>query len=325
VNQSHIAKIWLISLFIIGTIALSLYATSSSASAQADQAAEQANNNSGSEQSAEAMTTYKPAYPTARADSMNSLTFETDKHLYKPGEHVSIEGSILTSVLADLGDVSFVVLEVTDNKGHIVAEDESDFDSDGMFEMAFTLPEDSELGAHTVKATVEADAELLGTLDASIQAQLSKSVKFAVVSPVAFAVKAEDKDFEVNVASNSSEVRDFAFEQAEKKIEFTVEGETGTRGVAQVTLPRELLAGEMTVSIDGRVIAEDSNDVIVTSDTATEMTLEINYPHSEHTIEIVGTSVVPEFPISMLVMVGALGSVVAAVTIASRSKFAHRI
>jgi MG2 domain-containing protein len=271
------------------------------------------------------MTTYKPAYPTARADSMNSLTFETDKHLYKPGEHVSIEGSILTSVLADLGDVSFVVLEVTDNKGHIVAEDESDFDSDGMFEMAFTLPEDSELGAHTVKATVEADAELLGTLDASIQAQLSKSIKFAVVSPVAFAVKAEDKDFEVNVASNSSEVRDFAFEQAEKKIEFTVEGETGTRGVAQVTLPRELLAGEMTVSIDGRVIAEDSNDVIVTSDTATEMTLEINYPHSEHTIEIVGTSVVPEFPISMLVMVGALGSVVAAVTIASRSKFAHRI
>ncbi|HEV8386193.1 MAG TPA: hypothetical protein VGQ03_01085, partial [Nitrososphaera sp.] len=133
------------------------------------------------------------------------------------------------------------------------------------------------------------------------------------------------KDFEVNVASNSSEVRDFAFEQAEKKIEFTVEGETGTRGVAQVTLPKELLAGEMTVSIDGRVIAEDSNDVIVTSDTATEMTLEINYPHSEHTIEIVGTSVVPEFPILMLVMVGALGSVVAAITIASRSKFAHRI
>src|SRR6185503_8378311 len=134
-NQSHITRIWLLSLFIVGTIALSLYVTSSSASAQADQAEDQANNNSGSEQSAEAKTAYKPAYPTARADSMNSLTVETDKHLYKPGENVSIEGSILTSVLADLGDVNFVVLEVTDNNGRIIAENESDFDSDGMFEM----------------------------------------------------------------------------------------------------------------------------------------------------------------------------------------------
>jgi hypothetical protein len=49
-------------------------------------------------------------------------------------------------------------------------------------------------------------------------------------------------------------------------------------------------------------IAENSNDVIATSYTATEMTLEINYSHSEHTIEISGTSAVPEFPISVIVM-----------------------
>jgi MG2 domain-containing protein len=324
-DRSSITKVWLLSLLLVGTIGFSVYATGSSASAQADQAADQANNNTGSEQSGEAKATYKPTYPTIRADSRNSLTVQTDKHLYKPGEVVTVEGSVLTSVLGDLGDIDLISIKVTDNNGVVIEEDEADIESDGMFDMTFTIPEGGRLGAYTVNATIEAEAELLATLDANIQAQLSKSVKFAVVSPVAFAVKAEDKDFEVNVASNSSEVRDFAFEQAEKKIEFTVEGETGTRGVAQVTLPKELLAGEMTVSIDGRVIAEDSNDVIVTSDTATEMTLEINYPHSEHTIEIVGTSVVPEFPISMLVMVGALGSVIAAITIASRSKFAHRI
>jgi len=324
-NHPQMAKVWLITSIVLGTLVFSVYVTSTSALAQADQAAGQAGDNAGSEKSDEAKTMYKPAYPTVKADSRNSLTLHTDKHLYKPGEDVTVEGSIQTSVLADLGDIELVTIKVTDNNGAVIEEDEADVDSDGMFEMTFTIPENGRQGAYTVNASIQAEADLLDTLDASVSAQLSKSIKFAVVSPVAFAVKAEDKDFEVDIASNSTEVRDFAFEQGEKKVSFTVEGETGTRGVAQVTLPKELLAGQMTVSIDGRMVAEDSNDVIVTSDTATEMTLEINYPHSEHTIEIVGTSVVPEFPATMLVMLGALGSVIAAITVAGKGRLSNRL
>lgn len=321
-NPARTANVWLISLMVLGTMALPVY-MSSTASAQADQAQEQAGTVSGSEKSEEARTAYKTTYPTVRADSKNSLIVQTDKHLYKPGEDVTVQGEIMSSVLADLGDIGVISIQVTDNKGTMVSDAEAEIDSDGMFDTSFTLPEDAELGAYTVNATIETEADVLDTLDASISAQLSKSVKFAVVSPFAFAVKAEGKDFEVGVASNSSSVRAFAFEQSDKKVSFTVEGETGTRGVAEVTLPKELLAGQLTVSIDGRAVAEESNDVIVTSDTATEMTLEINYPHSEHTIEIVGTSVVPEFPVSLLVMVGALGSVIAIITLAHRSRLAH--
>jgi hypothetical protein len=320
-NRTRVAEVWLIVLTLFGTIAFTLYTTSSTASAQS----EQAKNSTGSEKSDEAKTAYKPAYPTIRADSRNSLTIQTDKHLYKPGEDVNIEGSIMTSLLADLGDLDVISIKVTDNNGVVIEDDEADVDSDGIFEVTFTIPENGRLGAYTVNATIEAEADLLDAIDTGVSAQLSKSIKFAVVSPVAFAVKAEDKDFEVNVASNSSEVRDFAFEQGEKKISFTVEGETGTRGVAQVTLPKDLLAGQMTVTIDGRMVAEDSNDVIVTSDSATEMTLEINYPHSEHTIEIIGTTVVPEFPMSILVMVGAIGSVIAVATLGGRSRYNQRI
>lgn len=323
-NHHSMAKVWLITSMVLGTLVFSIYATSTSALAQADQAADQAGNNTGSGKAEDAKTMYKPAYPTAKADSRNTLTLHTDKHLYKPGEDVTVEGSILTTVLADLGDIDIVSIKVTDNNGTVIEQDDADIDSDGMFDLTMSIPEGGKLGAYTVNASLEAEADLLDTLDASVSAQLSKSIKFVVVSPVAFAVKAEDKDFEVNVASNSSEVRDFAFEQGEKKVSFKVEGETGTRGVAQVTLPKDLLAGQMTVSIDGRMVAEDSNDVIVTSETATEMTLEINYPHSEHTIDIVGTSVVPEFPVSMLVMVGAIGSVVAAVTLAGRGRFSQK-
>lgn len=316
-------RVWLIALTMLGTLGLSVYVASSTAVAQPGQAADQAKNNSGTEKSEEAKTTYKPTYPTARADSRTSLEVHTDKHLYKPGEDVKIEGSILPSVLTSLGDISLISIKVTDNKGVVIADDDAQADSDGMFDTTITIPEDGDLGAYTVNASINAQADLLDTLDANISAQLSKSIKFAVVSPVAFAVKAENKDFEVSVASNSSSVRDFAFEQAQKKVSFTVEGVSGTMGVAQVTLPKELLAGNMTVSIDGRTVAEDSNDVIVTSDTATEMTLEINYHHSQHMIEIIGTSVVPEFPVAMLVMVGALAAAVAAITIAGRTKFIH--
>jgi hypothetical protein len=211
-------------------------------------------------------------------------------------------------LLTQLGrSADTVSVQVTDNNGTVVADKDAEIGTDGQYSMTFTLPKDAKLGAYTMNATINVEAGLLDTLEASVSAKLGTTAKFVVISPVAFAVKAEGKQFEVDVASNSSSVREFTFKQAEKKVSFKVEGESGTRGVAQVTLPKDLIAGQMVVSIDGRAIAEGSNDVIVTSDTATEMTLEINYHHSEHTIEIAGTSVVPEFPVSMLVMAGALG------------------
>ncbi len=322
-NHRVMLKTCAITLVFVGMMCMAVYGTSKAAMAQASQASGQANN-TGTQRSEEAKTTYKPEYPGVQSDSRNTLTIQTDKHLYKPGEVVTVKGSILASVLADLGSLDVVKIKVTDNNGTTVSGDDAALDSAGLFETSFTLPDEAKLGAYTVNATIEADANVLDTLDANISAHLSKSIKFAVVNPVAFAVKAENKDFQVKIASNSSSVRGVAFDQAEKKVSFKVEGETGTRGVAQVTLPKELLAGNMTVTIDGRAIAEDSNDVIVTSDTSTEMTLEINYHHSEHTIEIIGTSVVPEFPIAGLVMVAALGSVVAIVTFAGKHKFLSR-
>jgi uncharacterized protein YdeI (BOF family) len=294
---------------LFGLLALSLFSAAivSSISALSGTAFAQGQSD---EKADQAKTMYKPEYPQAKADSRNSFTVQTNKHLYKPGEEVSVEGSIWSSLLTQLGDsADMVTIQVTDNKGTGVADEEAEINDNGEYSASFTLPEDADLGAYTMDAKINVDAGVLDTLQASITAKIETSAKFEVVSPVAFAVKAEGREFDVNVASNSSSVTDFAFAQAEKKVSFKVEGETGTKGVAQVTLPKELLAGQLMVSIDGRAVAEDSNDVIVTSDTATEMTLEINYPHSEHTIEITGTSVVPEFPVSILVMAISLGSI----------------
>lgn len=300
--------------------------TNSSANAGESQQQQGQSGSAGAATSAQAKTMYKPEYPKATADARTSMVLQTDQRLYKPGEQVTIEGSIWSNLLTQLGEeVDVITIEVADNRGTVVANEEVQIENTGEYSMTFTLPNDARLGAYTINTNIDVDANVLATLDASLMAKIKASSRFVVVSPMAFAVNAEGKQFDVSVASNSSRVDDFAFAQAEKKVSFVVEGETGTRGVAQVTLPKELLSGQLIVAIDGRVIAEDSNDVIVTSDTNSEMTLEINYPHSEHTIEITGTNVVPEFPVSMLVMAGAIGSIVAVLAIKSKGVRFNRL
>jgi hypothetical protein len=262
---------------------------------------------------------YKPSYPRENADERRPFTIHTEKHLYKPGEEVNIEGSIWSSLIDDIGsDVTVVTLNVTDNKGNMtVSEDEIEVGADGAFSGAFTLPDDAELGSYSMNAVITLDTSVLDSLSANIKSKLETSARFEVVSSNAFAVNAEGENFEVDIASNST-VKNFEFMQQDKKVSFLVDGETGTRGVTQITIPKALLSGEMMVSIDGNVIPPESSDVVAIADTEEGLTLEINYHHSEHIIEVSGTNVVPEFPLAMIVMAVAISSVVVAFSMMRR-------
>lgn len=117
-------------------------------------------------------------------------------------------------------------------------------------------------------------------------------------------------------------VSDFASDKDAKKISFKIEGDAGTDGVTQIAIPKPLLNGQMTVLIDGQAVKPDSNAVIVSSDTDAQMTLKINYHHSERKVEVTGTNVVLEFPVSMTVMAAVVGAAVAA-TIAASKRLVH--
>jgi len=265
---------------------------------------------------------YKWSYPKEPADEKRSFTVHAEKHLYKPGEEVKLEGSIWLSLIDQIGgNVSNVKLNVTDNKGNVtVDQKEVQVNDDGEFSANFTLPQNAELGSYSVDAIIDVKANILDTLKADVKSKLETSARFEVVSPNAFAVKSNDgKNFNVDIASNST-VRDVEFKQQEKKISFHVEGQTGTKGVADVTIPKELLSGQITVSIDGKVIPPESSDVVTIAETESGMTLEINYHHSEHTIEVSGTNVIPEFPLSIIIMAAATSSVIAAATIMARKR-----
>lgn len=123
--------------------------------------------------------------------------------------------------------------------------------------------------------------------------------KFVKFTSSEYPVRLDGNEFTMYIVSNST-VTDFFYSKEENMISFKVEGETGTRGVTRVTLPKELLGEDIIVSIDGRDIAKDSPDVIVTSDSRNEIAVEINYLHSEHSIRMRGKYSAPQPPDSVL-------------------------
>ncbi len=270
--------------------------------------------------SAQSQISYKTSYPKVNADSNNSVTVQSEHHLYKPGDTVKITGSV-SGEMRDKTKSDTVTVKLADSKGSIVTNQQAKVDSKGEYSASLKLPASAQSGEYSAGTKLEVEASVLGLLDAQVMAKLESSTAFVVASSSSTSVKADGgEEFKIDIASNST-VSNVQFKQSEKMVTFKAEGETGTRGVTQVTVPKAMLSGEMVVMIDGKAVASDSNDVIVTSDTSTEMTYEINYHHSEHDVSVTGTNVVPEFPLATLVMAGAVGSIVAVLAIARKKGF----
>ena len=98
--------------------------------------------------------------------------------------------------------------------------------------------------------------------------------------------------YNVNIISNST-VSDFSFNPEEGAlIRFNVEDETGTTGFCRVTIPKDLLDAE-----DDWIVLVDGASVTPTVNEDTNNTyLYFTYQHSTKTVEIIGTTAIPEFP-----------------------------
>ncbi|HEX5457903.1 MAG TPA: MG2 domain-containing protein [Candidatus Nitrosotalea sp.] len=252
---------------------------------------------------------YNDKYDKMSASSDDEFIVQSERHLYKPGDSVTIEGSLWSSLISSLGNVSTVSIQVADNGGNMVYSGNGTIDANGDYSAAFVLPSDAKNGAYTVNVNADVSADVLDALSLKAKSDLSSSTKIVVVNPNAIKVRAEGKDFDVEVASNSTTVNNINFDEQNKKLSFTVQGDTGTKGVTQITIPKSLLNGDLTVMIDGHAMAQ--TDVVKTVDTDTETTLELNYHHSTHQIDIVGTNAIPEFStVASLVLVVSVMSVI---------------
>jgi len=103
----------------------------------------------------------------------------------------------------------------------------------------------------------------------------------------------EQNVYIIKICSNSN-VSEFDFNQALKKIRFNANGTSGTTGLCNVTFPSELMWGDFSI-YKGDTLLIENVDYIGTYN-GTHYLFSIMYEHSTHTIEIIATEVVPEFP-----------------------------
>lgn len=232
----------------------------------------------------------KPNYPMPDVSAKNTLSLQTNQHLYKPGDRVKIQGSLWTELLATLGDSNFVTVTVMDKQKNVIHEGQTQISAKGDYSTEFKFPANSQKGAYTISSTIELNAEALDLLDVKTQTKIKSSTKIVVVPQAVFKIDVKDHgQFDVRVASNST-VKEVKFSGEQKKVSVIVEGKSGTKGVSQVEIPKGLVSGKMAVMIDGKIAADDQ--VIVTQNTETKTALEINYNHSVRTIDIAGTNTV---------------------------------
>jgi len=251
------------------------------------------------------------SYAKLNPDSNNYVTAQTGYEIYKPTDSVKISGSIWTGLVNLVGGAylatvpvssvdgnsvtELVLVKLKDPNGNIVYTKETQVDNNGNYVVPVSLPENA-TGKYSVESSLETKAGLVSTLDASTAAKLDSSTSFLVMTPDEFSVATRDGNFNVGISSNST-VSDFSFDSQSKTISFNVQGETGTRGVSDIVVPKSLLGGQIRVMVDGTMEPYNSAGVVVVSDTPSETALEINYHHSMHTIQLIGTSAA-EMPVS---------------------------
>lgn len=134
-------------------------------------------------------------------------------------------------------------------------------------------------------------------------------------SGIVESVNVEGNNIDIKISS-SSKITDFEFDAENKAITFKVEGENNSVGITDIYLG-DVLQGPYTVTINDKVayyqtiIDENGKEGI-----------RIIYTHSIKDIKIIGTQVVPEFPLSILPMLALITGVA---IFMARIKSVHKI
>ena len=263
-----------------------------------------------------AQAEYATSYELALPDVTKPLTVQIEHHMYNPGDDVKVRGSVWTELVEKVDALNIVKIEAKDGQGNVKAREDATVESDGNYTTSFALLDGAQEGTYIVEARIELEADALGIVNAITSAALQTSIEFAVAEPDGHKVIVENQEFTVVISSNSG-ISELSLNQQDKRVAFFVEGNDGTTGVTEITIPTALLSGEMTVLIDQSVAAEDA--VLLKSNTEVETTFEINYKHSIHRVEVAGTNVVPEFPVTWLIMAVTIGSIIGVTALRRRA------
>lgn len=121
-------------------------------------------------------------------------------------------------------------------------------------------------------------------------------------------ISADGKEFQVKfIIKEIGGCSSLSFIEEEKKI--SIKSWVPAKAIISLTIPKELLSGEFTVLLDGNRTNYALEETEGYSIVNTEFDVTAN-PNPRHSIDIVGTQAIPEFPIvTLLLVVGILAIV----------------
>jgi len=131
----------------------------------------------------------------------------------------------------------------------------------------------------------------------------------------------DSKDYPVTVDSDSA-ILGFEFNQTERNLSLNVTGKTGTSGSCDVVVPDSLLWGTFSLSMDGYALVE--GDDYSQTYNGIHYTFHISYIHSTHTIEIVGSDAISEFPAFLIIPLFMTVTLLAVIVYRRRTFFKHQ-
>jgi len=102
-------------------------------------------------------------------------------------------------------------------------------------------------------------------------------------------IVAEGTDFHIVTKSNST-ISSCQFSKDDKQLSFDVAGTISSYGFFNVTIPNELLGGPFSVTADKQTVSD-----VLSSGNSTHTWLNFVYPQTTSSIEITGSTVIPEF------------------------------
>jgi hypothetical protein len=126
-------------------------------------------------------------------------------------------------------------------------------------------------------------------------------------------IVADGQVFQITTESNST-LSNLQFTKENKKILINVTDTAGTTGFCNVTIPKQLLAGIFSVTVDGQLTSQ-----VTSYDNGTHMWLYLTYPQNAKTIEIAGSTTIPEFP-SLIFLSLFMSCIIIAVAVAEKVK-----
>ena len=206
--------------------------------------------------------------------SVETLTVTVDKTIYARGELVEVSGSV-TGISTE-HDISIQVLKPG---GSPWSYAQVTPESNGSFQSSVArLSEQDPLGLYEITVSYRGD---------------HAKTTFFLLEVKNFNAEWQELTFPVQVLSNAT-VTGFQFDQPSKQISITVEATASN--FVNMTLANELLSAPFDVTVDGT--SEQGTTFSQVNQTHT--TISTIFNTGSHTIIVVGTNVIPEFPVSTL-------------------------